>query len=267
MVKMVLLFRPPANKNSFELRYTRNLSLLRKLPGVQGVQIGQVLGSPAGDAAYFRTVEIHFADFEALDAALVSPDGVAAGKDLMDYAGQVVEILFVEVPNVISADPLTPEHLAAYIEEHNVLAEIVYPGVPTPTVTAAAKALNVEPDQIVKSVLFLVDKQPFLVYGCGTRRVDPGKLAERLQVKPERVLLADADQVFEITGYIVGTVPPLGLKTTMPAFMDPSVQAHEIVYAGGGGIDALLKITPADLLRHSRAEVADLLADEPAAQP
>ncbi|WP_119065250.1 EthD family reductase [Aggregatilinea lenta] len=267
MVKLVLLFKPPANKNSFELRYSRNLSMLRKLPGVQGVQVGQVLGGPAGDAPYFRIVEIHFPDFDTLDAALVSPDGVAAGKDLMDYAGAVVELLFVEVPNVTSADPLTPDHVSAYIEEHKVLAEIVYPGVPTPTVTAAAQALNVEPEQIVKSVVFLVNKQPFLVYGCGTRRVDPAKLAARLQVNPDRVQLADADQVFEITGYNVGTVPPLALKTPMPAFMDPAVQANEIVYAGGGGIDALLKIASAELLRHSKAEVADLLEDEPAPQP
>ena len=43
-------------------------------------------------------------------------------------------------------------------------------------------------------------------------------------------------------GYPVGTVPPVGLKTPMPAFMDPAIQSQEVVYAGGGGIDALLRI-------------------------
>jgi len=73
--------------------------------------------------------------------------------------------------------------------------------------------------------------------------------------------------VQELTGYQVGTVPPLGLKTTMPAFIDPAVQAYDVVYAGGGGINALLKITPADLIHHTRAEVAPMLADDTPAPP
>ncbi len=267
MVKLVLLFRHAARGNNFELRYTRNMSLLRRLPGIQDVRIGEVLGGPAGDAPYFRTVEIAFESFEALDAALLSPQGVAAGKDLIDYAGENVEILFVDVPETVTNKPLTPDHLSAYLAEHNIPAELVFPGVPTPTVSAAARALNVEPEQIVKTVVFLVNDQPFVVYGCGNRRVDPNKLAARLQVDPKRVKLADADQVFELTGYTVGTVPPLGLKTQMPVFLDPAVQAHEVVYAGGGGINALLKINTADLLRHSRAEVAPMLEDEPPAAP
>jgi prolyl-tRNA editing enzyme YbaK/EbsC (Cys-tRNA(Pro) deacylase) len=53
----------------------------------------------------------------------------------------------------------------------------------------------------------------------------------------------------------------------MPAFMDPAVQAQEVVYAGGGGINAILKVTSADLLRVSRAEVAPMLEDGSEDQP
>jgi prolyl-tRNA editing enzyme YbaK/EbsC (Cys-tRNA(Pro) deacylase) len=42
--------------------------------------------------------------------------------------------------------------------------------------------------------------------------------------------------------------------------MDPAVQAHEEVYAGGGGINALVKIKSADLLRVTDAQVVPLLA-------
>jgi prolyl-tRNA editing enzyme YbaK/EbsC (Cys-tRNA(Pro) deacylase) len=45
------------------------------------------------------------------------------------------------------------------------------------------------------------------------------------------------------------------------------VQAYDVVYAGGGGINALLKITPADLIHHTRAEVASMLADDAPAPP
>jgi len=59
-------------------------------------------------------------------------------------------------------------------------------------------------------------------------------------------------------------VPPVGLKTPMPAFMDPAIQRYETVYAGGGGMDALLRIRSAELLRVSGAEIAPMLRDDEA---
>jgi len=264
MVKLVILFQQKTLGGMFDLRYARNLALLRKMPGVQAVYEGQVVGGPGGQAPYHRVVEVSFASFEALDAALRSPEGVAAGKDLMEFAGAGVEVFFVEESPDLSAGPLGPANLQAFLDNHQIDAEIVFPGAPTPTVPAAAQALGVEVDQIVKSVVFLVDDKPFLVYGCGTRRVDPRKLAERLHVNRKKVRLADADQVLEITGYAVGTVPPVGLKTPMPAFMDPAIQRYETVYAGGGGMDALLRIRSAELLRVSGAEIAPMLRDDEA---
>lgn len=262
MVKLMILFRQATKGGTFDLRYARNLALLRKMPGVQAVQEVQVLGGPGGQAPYHRLVEVSFASFEALDAALRSPEGVTAGKDLMDYAGTGAEVLFVEERADLSAEPLGPANLQAFLDDHQIDAQLVFPGAPTPTVPAAAQALGVEMDQIVKSVVFLVDDRPFLVYGCGVRRVDPRKLAARLNVNRKKVRLADADQVLAITGYAVGTVPPVGLKTPMPAFMDPAIQRYETVYAGGGGIDALLRISSAELLRASQAEIAPMLRDD-----
>lgn len=266
MVKLVILFRPPAQAATFDTRYARSLTLLAKMPGVRHIEDGTVLGGPAGSATYSRMVALSFDDFDALDAALTSPQGVAAGKDLMEFAPDA-ELLFLEVADERTQQPLTPENLRAYLAEQNIPAEIIFPGGPTPTVEAAARVLGVEPDQIVKSVVFLVDGTPFIVYGCGMRRVDPEKLAKRLNISVKKIRLADAQEVQELTGYAVGTVPPLGLKTPMPAFIDPAIQKYGMVYAGGGGLNALMKITPADLIRYSRAEVAPMLADEPAASP
>lgn len=267
MVKLVILFPSPDHAATFDVRYTRSLALLAKMPGVRQIEDGAVIGSPTGSPRYTRTIAVSFDDFDALDTALTSPEGVAAGKDLMDFAPDA-EILFVETSNERAQQPLTPENLQAYLAEQGIPAEVIFPGSPTPTVAAAARALGVEPDQIVKSVVFLVDGTPFVVYGCGMRRVDPHKLAARLNISPEKVRLANADEVQRLTGYSVGTVPPLGLKTPMPAFIDPAVQAHEVVYAGGGGINALLKIATDDLIKYTRAEVAPMLADDaPAAPP
>ena len=262
MVKLVILIRKTALNGDFERRYRHNLDLLRRMPGVQRVQSGDVFGSPAGDAPYARMVEVHFAARSALDAALKSPEGVAAGKDLIDYTGAAVEMFFSEEQTQAAAVPLSPQNLQAFLEAHHIEAEIVSPGGPTPTVPAAAKALGVDEAQIVKTVIFLVDDRPFAVYACGTRHVDPRKLAQRLNVSRKKVRLADAEQVLALTGYAVGTVPPVGLKTSMPGFIDPAVLEHEVIYAGGGSINTLLKMRSAELQRVTGAEVLSLLRDE-----
>ncbi len=261
MVKLVVMFERVLDTPMFDLRYSRNLAMLKAMPGVVRVQEGTVLGGPAGQTRYHRLVEVFFEDFETLDAALTSPQGVTAGKDLMDFAGTQAELLFVEVADQAVTRPLSPENLQAYLDLHEITAEIVKPGMPTPTVAAAAQALGVDVDQIVKSVIFLVNDKPFLVYGCGLHQIDPRKLADRLNVSRNRVKLATPDELLEFSGYAKGTVPPIGLKTPMPAFMDPAVRRHDVVYAGGGGIDALLKIGSAELLRASRAEIASMLRD------
>ena len=262
MVKLVILIRKTALNGDFERRYRHNLDLLRRMPGVQKVQSEVVFGSPAGDSVHARMVEVLFPSRSALDAALKSPEGVAAGKDLIGYTGAEVEMFFSEEQTRASARPLSPQNLQAFLEANRIEGEIVYPGKPTPTVSAAAKALGVDETQIVKTVIFLVDGRPFAVYACGTRRVDPRKLAQRLNVSRKKVHLADAEQVLALTGYAVGTVPPVGLKTSMPRFIDPAVLEHEVIYAGGGGINALLKMRSAELQRATGAEVLAVLRDK-----
>ena len=63
-------------------------------------------------------------------------------------------------------------------------------------------------------------------------------------------------------GYAPGTVPPLGHRQPLPALMDRGVLDHPIVYAGGGGIAAMLRMRSADLLRLTNAALVNVLADE-----
>ncbi len=57
--------------------------------------------------------------------------------------------------------------LASFIADNDIKAEIVYLPVETLTVAAAAEAMKVRPEQIIKSVLFLADGQSCV--GCGQR--------------------------------------------------------------------------------------------------
>jgi prolyl-tRNA editing enzyme YbaK/EbsC (Cys-tRNA(Pro) deacylase) len=155
----------------------------------------------------------------------------------------------------------TPDDLQVYLTTHGIPAEIVRLPVETPTVPAAAAALGVPVDHVVKTVIFLVNEKPYAVYANGVRRVDPRKLAARFGVNRKKVKLADEQVVIALTGYAPGTVPPFGHRQSFPALIDPAVCDHEIVYAGGGGITALLRLRSDDLRRLTGAELLKVLED------
>ncbi len=96
-VKLVILYRNPTNIEEFEARYARNLKLIEAMPGIRKLAAGLVIGSPDGKPGYYRVLEIFFDSKEALDSAMSSPEGAAAGRDLMSFAGELAEILFVAV--------------------------------------------------------------------------------------------------------------------------------------------------------------------------
>ena len=152
-------------------------------------------------------------------------------------------------PNLTSAD------LQQFIDAHHIEAEILVMAEHTPTVPDAARALQVEPEQIIKSLVFLVNDEPLLVINNGTALIDRRKVAARLDVGRKKVKFAGAEQALAITGYIVGSMPPFGHRQTLRTFIDPAITELEVIYGGGGDIDAMLRLTPAELLRVTEGEV------------
>lgn len=156
----------------------------------------------------------------------------------------------------LPADPSSDfrQRLARFIAAHRIAAEIVPMTVETPTVPAAAAALGVSPQQIIKSLLFLVRDQPVLVIASGETLVDRGVLAARYGVGKKQVKLADAATVLRLTGYPAGGVPPFGHLMPLPTLLDRAVAAWDVVYGGGGDDHTLLRITPGELARVTGAE-------------
>ncbi|MDR7438452.1 MAG: YbaK/EbsC family protein [Armatimonadota bacterium] len=126
----------------------------------------------------------------------------------------------------------------------------------TRTAQEAAAALGTTPRQIVKSLVFLADGEPLLVLISGAHRVSWKKLREATNSRAVRS--ADPQTVQRTTGFPVGAVPPVGLASEIPVYMDEALLHHEEVYAGAGAPDALFAISPSDLRRITGARVADL---------
>ena len=153
---------------------------------------------------------------------------------------------------------LDSAHLQRYLDEHQIPSEIVHLDVPTPTVESAAQAVKARVEQIVKSILFLLPKQPVLAVTCGTQPIERRRIAAHFEVGRKRVKLADAKTVLELAGFEVGAMPPFGHRQPLDTLLDPQVLALDEVFAGGGEDHALLRISPQLILQASQAKLLDL---------
>lgn len=97
-MQLILLFRPPApgTEAAFERVYNAILAELERMPGIQRRQVASVTGAPQPPAAFYRTLSLDFADESALQAALLSEPGQAAGRILQRLPREAYEALFAE---------------------------------------------------------------------------------------------------------------------------------------------------------------------------
>ena len=149
--------------------------------------------------------------------------------------------------------------LAGYMTAHGIQGEILHLSVLTPTVEAAALAVNSMPEQIIKSILFMVDGQPVLAVACGKSSIERRAIADLYGVGKKRVKLATPEMVLEISGYEVGAMPPFGHRQPLTTLIDPRVLDSSKSYAGGGAENALVRLNPQEILRVTGAKVLDLI--------
>ncbi|MBW2178662.1 MAG: YbaK/EbsC family protein [Deltaproteobacteria bacterium] len=149
-------------------------------------------------------------------------------------------------------------NLQNFIDQHRIDATIIPLSEHTPTVGDAARALDVATDLIIKSLVFHIDGNPLLVINNGTARVDRKKLAAYLGVGRKKVKFAAPDQALEITGFIVGSMPPFGHRDKLRTLIDPAVARLETIYGGGGDINAMMRLQSDVLIETTRAEITEL---------
>lgn len=153
---------------------------------------------------------------------------------------------------------LTPADLQKFMENHEIPGEIIYMDVLTPTVEAAAEAVGTLPSRIVKSVLFHIQDSHILAIATGTHRIDRRSIAVHFGVGRKQVKLSSPETVQSITGYPVGTVPPFGHLTPLSTLIDQDLLKMDVIYAGGGAHNALVRLNPQDILRVSNGHILDL---------
>lgn len=90
----------------------------------------------------------------------------------------------------------------------------------------------------------------------GHLRLDIKKVKNLTSEK--NISLASPDNVLEITGCVIGTVPPLGILFNIPVYVDHSLlEKEEVVFSAGTSTDTI-RISPKEFVKINNAIVADI---------
>ena len=152
--------------------------------------------------------------------------------------------------------PEPVERVAVVLREAGVDARLEEFSDGTATAAAAAAALGCEVDQIVKSLVFICDGRPVLALVPGDRRADPDKVAAAASARYARV--ASLEEVRAATGFDPGAVAPFPASDATRVVVDRELLRHPTVWAGAGSVHHVVGLSPLDIVRLTRAELADL---------
>lgn len=126
---------------------------------------------------------------------------------------------------------------------------------PVRSLEEAAAARGVEPRQLVKTLVVRVrEGEHRFVLVPGDREIAWPKLRALLGVN--RISLPSAEEARDVTGYVRGTITPLGSATALPVIADASISGT--ISLGGGAHGVALTVDTDELLAAIGATVADV---------
>lgn len=123
----------------------------------------------------------------------------------------------------------------------------------------AAAALCVEPDAVLKTLVWEVDGDPCVALVPVTSSVASKKLAKVLGGR--RAEMATPQAAERLVGSVVGAISPIALKTPMPVVLDDSALSRQSVFVSAGRRGLEIEISPLDLVQITSARVGSITPD------
>jgi len=134
---------------------------------------------------------------------------------------------------------------------------------PVDSFEQAASDRNQRPEQVVRSILFQVRPEEFVMVLMAGREQINWKSLRKLMGR-SRLRMATEDEVLDVTGYRVGTVSPFGMRRKVRLLIDPSVFREEEISIGSGVQNTAILLKSADLRRAlEEAEIISLAENHP----
>lgn len=118
------------------------------------------------------------------------------------------------------------------------------------TVELAAKALDVEPKRIAKTLSFKLGDSCLLIVMAGDARIDNHMFKDKFSMKAK---ILSADEVEKLVGHGVGGVCPFAIKPNIPVYLDKSLQRFETVFPACGSSNSAIELNCDELYKYSNA--------------
>jgi len=112
----------------------------------------------------------------------------------------------------------------------------------------AAKAHQVDPDQIGKTLSFRLEDRAILVVVAGKSKIDNKKYKSQFSSKAK---MLNPDEVLEETGHAIGGVCPFGLKKAVDVYLDQSLKKHAEIIPAAGDQYSAIRLTIEELEKYS----------------
>ena len=124
---------------------------------------------------------------------------------------------------------------------------------------AALTGLN--PEKVFKTLVTVgASKRNYVFVIPAAEELDLKKAAKAAGEKS--VAMLHVSQLLDLTGYVRGGCSPVGMKKQFPTFYHVSCLGLDTMAVSAGKIGAQAELAPADLIRLTRGQTADLIVSD-----
>lgn len=124
--------------------------------------------------------------------------------------------------------------------------------------THVAEQLGENVEQVFKTLVLHGDKSGYFV--CIIPGADEVDLKKAAKVSGNKKCeMIPMKELLPLTGYIRGGCSPIGMKKHFPTYIHETAEAFDRLFVSAGERGLQVELSPADLIREARAEVADLV--------
>lgn len=151
-----------------------------------------------------------------------------------------------------------------FLDKHDIPYEIrTFPDTTDKGAANVAKILGLAERQVVKTLIFQTDKgQHALVMIAADQNAVSGLLKKALGSR--NISLAKPEVVVEVTGYVVGSIPPFHWQPEgFCSIVDAALMREPLLGVGAGVWGNEILIEPQHLVMASKAQVINLTEKEP----
>ena len=120
----------------------------------------------------------------------------------------------------------------------------------------AAQALDLEDDQVFKTLLVVADEELVVAVLPVSSQLSMKLVAA--SVKAKRASMSDPARAERSSGYIVGGISPIGQRKKLRTVIDETAELFDVIYVSGGKRGMDIALAPGDLISLLDAIIAPI---------